>query len=70
MGFCHVENSFYLDEGWNGKLLNSSYLSTFRKLVPSGEVAELEKMPTPKSVFAITLWKNALLLWEGGMNVI
>ena len=40
MGFYHVENSFYL----GGGSLRGHYFSNFRKILPNGEVTELQKM--------------------------
>ena len=65
MGFYHVENSFYLGGGKNWSL----FLAHFRKILTSGEVTELQKMPTPKAGFAMTQWKEKGSLFTlGGYN--
>ena len=51
MGFYHVENSLYLGGGH----LDEDYLSSFRKILPSGERIELQKLTTAKAGFAMAL---------------
>ena len=54
MGFYRVENSLYL----GGATDFDKRFSNFRKIRPNGEHTELQQMPTPKHLFAMTLWKK------------
>ena len=66
MGFYHVNSSFYLG---GGRDYVKNYLSSFRTILPNGEATELQKMPTSKSHFAMTLWeKSSTLFALGGFN--
>ena len=65
MGFYHVESSLFLGGGG----LNDDFLSNFKKLLPNGEATELQKMDTPKTYFAMSLWKERGTLFTlGGFN--
>ena len=64
MGFYHVETSLYLGGGY----LDGEFFSNFSKLLPNREVTQLQKMLTPGSGFAMTLWKPSALFTVGGYS--
>ena len=66
MGFYHVDNCSYLGGGAALNYPNYEFSSKFRKLLPNGEVSELQMMPTPKSNFAMTLWEERSSLFTLG----
>ena len=69
MGFYHAERSFYFGGGGVGSYPNRSYFSNYRKALPNGQGAELQKMPTSKAGFAMAHWKERSTLFTlGGFN--
>ena len=66
-GMClqHVGNSIYL----GGGEINGENYSNFRKVLTNGEGTELQRMLTPKSGSAMTLWKERDTIFTvGGWN--
>ena len=51
MGFYHLDNRFYLGGGH----IHPKYFAHFKSILANGEVTHLQKMPTPKASFAMTL---------------
>ena len=66
IGFYHAEKRFYIGGGINEC---SKFLSRLIAILPNGECTVLEKMPTPKAFFAMTLWRQkSTLLTLGGYS--
>ena len=65
MGFYHLDNRFYLGGGF----IHPKFLAHFKAILPNGEVTHLQQMPTAKTDFAMTHWRQKNNLFTlGGRN--